>query len=52
MYSKEHYGVECFGNWDCFHPHLMGWETPTLLNPSEKTNINDCTTHINITRAI
>jgi hypothetical protein len=35
-YSKEHRITQRFGNWICFLPHVKGWETPTLLVPSER----------------
>jgi hypothetical protein len=31
-----------FGNWICFHPQVGG-ETPTLLGPLERANLNHCT---------
>jgi hypothetical protein len=32
--------MQRFGNWACFRPQVRGWETPTLLDPSEIANRN------------
>jgi hypothetical protein len=28
--------IRCFRNWICFRPQVKGWETPTLLDLSER----------------
>jgi hypothetical protein len=39
-----------FRNWISFRPQVMG-ETPTLLGPLERANLNHWTTHVSITTA-
>jgi hypothetical protein len=51
-YSKEHYRTQRFGNWISFHPQGWEWETPTLLGPLARANVNHWTTFVNITTAI
>jgi hypothetical protein len=41
-----------FGDWICFSPQVMGRETPTLLAPLERANLNHWTTCASITTAI
>jgi hypothetical protein len=42
--------MERFGNWICFHPQVR-WETPTLLGPLERADLNHWTTHVRFTTA-
>jgi hypothetical protein len=42
-HSKKHERSQRFGNWICFHPQVRG-ETPTLLGPLERANLNHWTT--------
>jgi hypothetical protein len=39
QYSEEHYRTESFRNWITFLSQVMGWETPTLLDPLERANL-------------
>jgi hypothetical protein len=39
-YCKEHLRTQRFGNRICFRPQVRGWETPTLLGPLERANLN------------
>jgi hypothetical protein len=32
-----------FGNWICFRPQVRGEETPTLLGPLDRANLNHWT---------
>jgi hypothetical protein len=35
-----------FGNWISFHPQVKGWETPTLLGPLKRANLNPWTAYV------
>jgi hypothetical protein len=39
LYYKPHMLTQRFGNCICFHPHVKGWETPTLLVPLKRANL-------------
>jgi hypothetical protein len=39
-HTKGHERTQRFGNWICFHPQMKGGETPTLLGPLERPNLN------------
>lgn len=38
--TKQH-----FGKWISFHSQVRGWETPTVLSPLERANLNCSTTN-------
>jgi hypothetical protein len=35
--------TQCFGNWVCSSPQVKGCESPTLLDPSDRANLNNWT---------
>jgi hypothetical protein len=39
-YFKKYKRARRFGNWISFSPQVRRWETPTLLRPLEKANLN------------
>jgi hypothetical protein len=37
-----------FENWICFRPQVKWWKTPTLLDLSERANLNHWTTYVSV----
>jgi hypothetical protein len=48
-YSKN-WKTQLFGNWICFHVQVSR-ETPPLLGPLERANLNHWITHASVTTA-
>jgi hypothetical protein len=43
VWNSKHKETQRLGNWICFRPQVRGGETPTLLGPSDRANLNHWT---------